>query len=92
MENKKKSLLSQMAPYLKGYKALFGLAVIFTIVSSTITVIGPDRLKEMTDTMTKGLAGKIDLDKLNRKVVFCRQPTFVGKSVLQFIPVELSFF
>ena len=27
MENKKKSLLSQMAPYLKGYKALFGLAV-----------------------------------------------------------------
>ncbi|MCB4991600.1 ABC transporter ATP-binding protein/permease [Streptococcus mutans] len=64
MENKKKSLLSQMAPYLKGYKALFGLAVIFTIVSSTITVIGPDRLKEMTDTMTKGLAGKIDLDKI----------------------------
>ena len=51
MENKKKSLLSQMAPYLKGYKALFGLAVIFTI-----TVIGPDRLKEITDTMTKGLA------------------------------------
>ena len=24
--------------------------------------------------------------------LFCRQPTFVGKSVLQFIPVELSFF
>ena len=24
--------------------------------------------------------------------LFCCQPTFVGKSVLQFIPVELSFF
>ncbi|MGT2928763.1 ABC transporter ATP-binding protein [Streptococcus dentasini] len=66
MENKKKSksLFSQMTPYLKGYRAVFGLAVIFTAVSSTITVIGPDRLKEMTDTMTKGLTGEIDLDKI----------------------------
>lgn len=53
-----------MSPYLKGYRALFGLAVVFSIISSTITVIGPDKLKEMTDTMTKGLAGNIDLDKI----------------------------
>ena len=64
MKTNKKSLISQMTPYLKGYKALFGLAIIFTIISSTITVIGPDKLKEMTDTMTKGLAGNIDLDKI----------------------------
>uniref|UniRef100_UPI0003771DCD ABC transporter ATP-binding protein n=1 Tax=Streptococcus sobrinus TaxID=1310 RepID=UPI0003771DCD len=64
MKTKKKSLLSQMSPYLKGYRALFGLAVVFSIISSTITVIGPDKLKEMTDTMTKGLAGNIDLDKI----------------------------
>lgn len=64
MKTKKESLLSQMSPYLKGYRALFGLAVVFSIISSTITVIGPDKLKEMTDTMTKGLAGNIDLDKI----------------------------
>ncbi|NLQ48522.1 ABC transporter ATP-binding protein [Streptococcus mutans] len=81
MENKKKSLLSQMAPYLKGYKALFGLAVIFTIVSSTITVIGPDRLKEMTDTMTKGLAGKIDLDKIGEIALTLALLYFVGALV-----------
>lgn len=81
MENKKKSLLSQMAPYLKGYKALFGLAVIFTIVSSTITVLGPDRLKEMTDTMTKGLAGKIDLDKIGEIALTLALLYFAGALV-----------
>ncbi|EMC02416.1 ABC transporter ATP-binding protein [Streptococcus mutans] len=81
MENEKKSLLSQMAPYLKGYKALFGLAVIFTIVSSTITVIGPDRLKEMTDTMTKGLAGKIDLDKIGEIALTLALLYFAGALV-----------
>ncbi len=81
MENKKNSLLSQMAPYLKGYKALFGLAVIFTIVSSTITVIGPDRLKEMTDTMTKGLAGKIDLDKIGEIALTLALLYFAGALV-----------
>ncbi|MCB4929238.1 ABC transporter ATP-binding protein/permease [Streptococcus mutans] len=81
MENKKKSLLNQMAPYLKGYKALFGLAVIFTIVSSTITVIGPDRLKEMTDTMTKGLAGKIDLDKIGEITLTLALLYFAGALV-----------
>ena len=81
MENKKKSLLSQMAPYLKGYKALFGLAVIYTIVSSTITVIGPDRLKEMTDTMTKGLAGKIDLDKIGEIALTLALLYFAGALV-----------
>ncbi|EHJ53070.1 ABC transporter ATP-binding protein [Streptococcus macacae] len=65
MKNKQNnSLLRQMAPYLKGYKLLFGLAIIFTIISSIVTVIGPDRLKEITDIMTKGLTGKIDLDKI----------------------------
>ncbi|ESS17944.1 putative ABC transporter, ATP-binding protein [Streptococcus mutans PKUSS-LG01] len=70
-----------MAPYLKGYKALFGLAVIFTIVSSTITVIGPDRLKEMTDTMTKGLAGKIDLDKIGEIALTLALLYFAGALV-----------
>ena len=53
-----------MAPYLKGYKGFFVLAVIFSAISSVITVIGPDRLKEMTDEITKGLAGTINVDNI----------------------------
>lgn len=66
MKNKteKSSLLSKMAPYLKGYQGFFVLAVIFAAISSIITVIGPDRLKEMTDEITKGLAGEINVDNI----------------------------
>ncbi|MGT2907042.1 ABC transporter ATP-binding protein [Streptococcus dentiloxodontae] len=67
MENNKKkpSLLSQMAPYTKGYRLAFLVAVIFTVISSVITVIGPDKLKEITNTITDGLTGTLDLDKIS---------------------------
>lgn len=84
MKTKKTSLISQMTPYLKGYKVLFGLAVIFSIVSSTITVIGPDKLKEMTDTMTKGLAGKIDLDKIG-SIALTLALLYIGGAVVSYL-------
>lgn len=64
MENKKKSIISQSLPFLKGFRLVFVVAVIFTICSSIITVIGPDKLKEITDVITDGLAGEIDMDKI----------------------------
>ncbi|MDU7209675.1 MAG: ABC transporter ATP-binding protein, partial [Streptococcus sp.] len=49
------------------------LAVIGAIVSATVTVIGPDKLKEITNTITKGLTPTatgmipgIDLDKVGK--------------------------
>ena len=48
------SLWSRLSPYLKGFHLFFGIAILFSIVSSVITVIGPDKLKEITDTITKG--------------------------------------
>ncbi|EFQ57629.1 ABC transporter, ATP-binding protein [Streptococcus downei F0415] len=83
MKTNKKSLISQMTPYLKGYKALFGLAIIFTIISSTITVIGPDKLKEMTDTMTKGLTGTIDLDKIG-SIAFSLALMYIGGALVSY--------
>lgn len=55
---------SQLSPYLKGFHLFFGIAILFSIVSSVITVIGPDKLKEITDTITKGMGGTIDIDKI----------------------------
>lgn len=72
MENKKKtSFYGRMKPYIKGFQLPFLLAVIGAIVSATVTVIGPDKLKEITNTITKGLTPTatgmipgIDLDKV----------------------------
>ena len=58
------SLWRQLSPYLKGFHLFFGIAILFSIVSSIITVIGPDKLKEITDTITKGMGGSIDIDKI----------------------------
>lgn len=58
------SLWSQLSPYLKGFHLFFGIAILFSVVSSIITVIGPDKLKEITDTITKGMGGTIDIDKI----------------------------
>ncbi|MGF1391903.1 ABC transporter ATP-binding protein [Streptococcus infantarius] len=74
MENKKKtSFYGRMKPYIRGFQLPFLLAVIGAIVSATITVIGPDKLKEITNTITKGLTPTatgmipgIDLDKVGK--------------------------
>lgn len=58
------SLWRQLSPYLKGFHLFFLVAILFSIVSSIITVIGPDKLKEITDTITKGMGCAIDIDKI----------------------------
>lgn len=85
MKTKKtRSLLGQMAPYLKGYKAAFGLSLIFMAISSVITVLGPDRLKEMTDTITKGLQGTIDLDKI-ASIALTLAMLYIGGALVSYI-------
>ena len=64
MKTKKKSLISQSLPFLKGFRFVFVLAIMFTICSSIITVIGPDKLKEITDVITEGIVATVDMDKI----------------------------
>ncbi|MGX7776604.1 ABC transporter ATP-binding protein [Streptococcus pluranimalium] len=64
MKTKKKSLISQSFPFLKGFRFAFVLAIVFTICSSIITVIGPDKLKEITDVITEGIVATVDMAKI----------------------------
>ncbi|WP_341931484.1 ABC transporter ATP-binding protein [Streptococcus pluranimalium] len=64
MKTKKKSLISQSLPFLKGFRFVFVLAIMFTICSSIITVIGPDKLKEITDVITEGIVATVDMAKI----------------------------
>lgn len=74
MENKKKtSFYGRMKPYIRGLQLPFLLAVIGAIISATVTVIGPDKLKEITNIIMKGLTPTatgmipgIDLDKVGK--------------------------
>ena len=61
MENKKPSLFSQIRPYLKGFQLPLALAFVGAVLSNIITVYGPNKLKEITNLISEGLATSIDL-------------------------------
>lgn len=65
MENKKTPLFTQMKPYIKGFQLPFIIAVIGAIISSIITVFGPYKLREITNLITEGLVGEMDLGAIS---------------------------
>lgn len=65
MENKKTPLFTQMKPYIKGFQLPFVIAVTGAIISSIITVFGPYKLREITNLITEGLVGEMDLGAIS---------------------------
>ena len=65
MENKKTSLFTQMKPYIKGFQLPFVIAVTGAVISSIITVFGPYKLREITNLITEGLVGEMDLGAIS---------------------------
>ena len=56
MENKPKtSSYKRLKPYIKGFPIPFVLAIVGAIISAVITVIGPDKLKELPILLLKVL-------------------------------------
>ena len=70
MENKKTPLFTQMKPYIKGFQFPFVIAVIGAIISSIITVFGPYKLREITNLITDGLVGEMDLRTISNIGLF----------------------
>ncbi|MFV0558743.1 MAG: ABC transporter ATP-binding protein [Enterococcus sp.] len=70
MSKKKKDESSQhltwanIKKYAGGYRLPFFIAVIFATLGSITTILGPDRLSEITDTILAGLTSSIDTEKV----------------------------
>jgi ATP-binding cassette subfamily B protein len=65
-----KKHIMQLFNYIKRYLPLIIPALILAFISSIFSIIGPDKLKDMTDTITKGLMTGIDLDKVKKIGLF----------------------
>lgn len=63
MNNKEDKV--SLASYGKKYIPMLILAVIFSIISSYVSVIGPDRIREMTELIGQGIMAGMDLDKIS---------------------------
>ena len=81
MENKKTPLFTQMKPYIKGFQLPFVIAVTGAIISSIITVFGPYKLREITNLITDGLVGEMDLGAISNIGLFLAFLYVVGSLI-----------
>lgn len=65
--NKKKNSeknLGKLITYCKKYIPIIIIALISAIIGTILSLLGPDKLSEMTDLITEGLMGSIDIEKI----------------------------
>ena len=59
-----KESIGKLAKYCKPYLMYIIVAFVFAIFGTVFNLIGPDRLSEITDIITAGITGAIDLEKI----------------------------
>lgn len=56
----------KLIKYCKNYWTVMIIALIFAAIGTVFTLIGPDKLSELTNLITNGLATGIDLDEVSK--------------------------
>lgn len=66
MGKKKKSEknLGKLITYCKKYIPVIVIALISSVIGTILSLIGPDKLSEITDIITDGIMTNIDLEKI----------------------------
>lgn len=59
-----KGSIKKLVKYCKPLMPIIIISIILAFLSSILSIIGPDKLKDMTNEITIGLMGKINLDKV----------------------------
>ena len=65
-----KKSMKTLILYCKPYLILVLIAIILSMISSICSIIGPDYLKEITNTITEGLNSSINLTKIKNITTF----------------------
>lgn len=55
------SALSKVSGYMESYRVIVVIALIMAALGAVLTLVGPNKIGEMTDLMKEGLLGEIDL-------------------------------
>ncbi len=64
------SSLKELVVYCKAYFPIIIVALILAMTAAIFSIIGPDQLSKMTDYITAGLMGEIDLDAVYDVAIF----------------------
>lgn len=61
-----KGTMGKLVAYCRPYIPLIAAALLLSVVGTIFTIIGPSMLEDMTDHITAGLMGEIDMDAIGR--------------------------
>lgn len=66
MDKKKKTEknLGKLIVYCKSYMSIIIIALTSAVIATILSLLGPDKLSEMTDTITNGILTSIDMEKI----------------------------
>ena len=73
-----------MLLYMKKYFFVFAVAIVCAVAGTVFTLIGPDKLSDMTKVITDGLATGIDLDAV-KKIGFTLVAFYVCSAILSML-------
>lgn len=65
-EKVQKETWSKLINYCRKYIAVIIIAVLCASIGTVLTLVGPDKLAEMTDIITKGIGAEIDIDAVTK--------------------------
>ncbi len=65
-EKVQKETWSKLINYCRKYIAVIIIAVLCASIGTVLTLVGPDKLAEMTDIITKGIGTEIDIDAVTK--------------------------
>ena len=65
-----KGAVKRLINELKDFRVLIVIALILAIMSSVLSIIAPDKLSELTDVITQGLIGNMDMEKVKNIAIF----------------------
>ena len=65
-----KKAMSNLIKYCKPFLVVIIIAVVLSAASSICSIIGPNYLSDITDEITKGLIGTMNLDKIKDITIF----------------------
>lgn len=79
-----KGTLKKLAAYCKSYQTAVIIALVFAVIGTIFSIIGPNKIGDMVDYITQGMATKIDMIKV-RNVGLLMVGLYVASAVLSLI-------
>ena len=69
--------------YCKRYLAVIGVALICAVAGTILTILGPDKLSDLTKVITEGIATGIDMERV-KSIGLTLVAFYVGSAILSF--------